>query len=391
MAAYEFWLTDDGGNRFYAIQKIFFATYTRPVFGIGSISLGMSFEEFGDVVKPFFKPDWRVEVWRSAAHGIPMRREDVYLLRKPSIYTREDNVQVIQFYGRNGIDLLYRRWVIQRLGTSYAKKTGQVDDVMKSIVREQMLYGSALDKDGVVDNTRAWPQNEFTVQADGSVGPTVSRTFAGRMVFDIVKDLSKVSIQKNRSSSSDRKIYFDVVPKQTGLSAAPLGWEFQTFADLRGSDRTLGPVFSMENENISNTAYSISHLDEINSVYILGAGKGKSQIIESVQDMERIQASRWNRVEKVISASSETTTDGLQDAGEAELNKRKPKEEMVFTFLNTPGGVNTPRSLYGVDWDLGDLVRVNYAGKQFTSEILTIYVSIDDAGKETVTGRNVVQ
>src|SRR5262245_10399590 len=142
MAEYEFWLTDDAGNRIHLIEGLHFATYTRAVSGLGTINFGMSFQEFSKNVTPYFLPDRRVEVWRSAAEGIPLRLEDVFMLRKPNVYTRDDNVDVIQFYGRNGIDLLVRRSVIQRSSSGYARKTDEIDDMMKGIVREQMLAGT---------------------------------------------------------------------------------------------------------------------------------------------------------------------------------------------------------------------------------------------------------
>jgi hypothetical protein len=50
--------------------------------------------------------------------------------------------------------------------------------------------------------------------------------------------------------------------------------------------------------------------------------------------------------------------------------------------------VNTPRSLYGIDWDMGDLLKVNYAGKQFEIEVINVYVSVNENGEEKITGRN---
>lgn len=398
MANYELWMTDDAGRRIALLSGLnepFFFSYTRAVSGLGTFNFGMAFEPFSMKVNPYFALDRRVEVWRSAAHGVPMRREDVFMLRKPNVYTRVDNIQAIQFYGRNGMDLLNRRSVIQRGGTSWASKTDNVDDMMKAVVREQMLYGSALDEDGVIDNSRAWPQNEFSVQSDLGLGPSVSRAFADRVVFDILKELKEASQQLNAQASTNRKIYFDVLPKDLAgistISASPLGWEFQTFADLRGADRTLGIEFSVGNENIDQPSYSISYLDEVNSVIVRGNGQGLSQIVTSVEDTKRIAASRWNRVEKVHSASSESSTTALQDAGRSELHKGKPVEELYVTFLNTPGSPSVPRSLYGLDWDLGDLVRVNYASKQFEAEIGTVYVAVDESGKETITGRNNIQ
>lgn len=396
MADYEVWLTDDAGTRLLPLldkTEVFFFSYTRVVSGLGTVNFGLSFREFSEKVKPYFRPDWRVDIWRSPAPGFKMRREDVFMLRKPHIYTRDDGVEVIQFYGRNGIDLLKRRAVIQRAGTEYAKRTQAIDDMMKGYVRQAMFYGSARDENGVVDNTRAWPEGEFNVQANSTLGPVVTRDFADRNIFEVLRDLKDLSIQKNADSSTNRRVYFDVVPKDFTTSVtqtnSPLGWEFQTFMDQRGSDRTTGVVFSLDNENIEKPSYSISHLDEVNHVFIRGNGQGASQIVTSVEDSPREVVSRWNRVETVISASSETTTAALQDVGRSELTKGKPVEEALVTLLNSPGGENVPRSLYGLDWDLGDLVPVEYADREMNMEIGIVYVSVDENGKEVITGRTV--
>jgi hypothetical protein len=41
--------------------------------------------------------------------------------------------------------------------------------MMKEIVREQMLYGSCRSSAGVLSNTRAYPNGEFSVDADVSL------------------------------------------------------------------------------------------------------------------------------------------------------------------------------------------------------------------------------
>lgn len=394
-ATYEFWLSDDSGRRIDLLENISFASFARAVSGLGTIQVGIPFRPFANQFNPYFKPDWRIEAWRSPAYGIPMRCEDVFLLRKPHVYTRaQDGMDMISFYGRNGLDLLKRRSVIQLPGTSYTEKTAQIDNMMKAIVRQQMLYGSALDPAGAVDNTRAWPSGEFSVQGDVGLGTSLTRAFAGRVVYDILDDLRKASIQSNLTSSANYRIYFDMVPRwfspSDTSSGARQGWEFRTYANLRGGDRTTGIEFSSENENLKAPEYSISHLDEVNVAIVTGNGRGSAQQYTTVTDSVRVGVSRWNRVEKVVSASNETSTTGLADAGKTALGNGKPKEDLNVTFLNTEGGPNTPRSLYGIDWDLGDKVRVNVAEKQFYAEIGSVYVAIDENGKETITARNVV-
>jgi hypothetical protein len=413
------WLLDDAGKPIMLLQDMAFFSYSRTVRGFGTIMIGMPYQEFRKKIFPVFQVDWRVQVMRSPKHGAPMREEQTYWLRKPEIYKREtDGVEIIRFYGRDGKDLLRRRYVIQAAGFSQTRKTDFIDDMMKEIVREQMLYGSALDETGVVDNTRAYPEDEFLVQGEVSLGPSITATFADRQVLDVLKELQDASFQLNEDDPlSNSRIYFDVIPfdaqgrveyildedcvaildedgwelldEESAETRAIQGFKFVTFADLRGQDRTESAlVFSVENDNLEGPDWTQDFFEEENSIIVKGFGRGDSRAFERVDDAQRIGASRWNLNEGYEDASTEPDQDNLADFGYARLHEGRPKEEIDATFLNVPGGPDTPRSLYGVDWDLGDLLPVEYAGKRFNVEVMIVYVSVDQDGLETITGRS---
>lgn len=383
-AEYELYLEDDAGNRLLLLKDLFFLSYSRTVVGMGTFNCGLSLRSFSKSVNPVFAPDRRITVWRSPASGIPPRREGTFLLREFRVYTREsDNMDVIQFYGRSGLDLLRRREVIQPASTAYASKTDFIDDMMKAVVREQMLYGSAVDYNGASDNARAYPNGEFFVDADLSLGPSVTKTFQDRNVLDVLKELKDASFALNKENGSE-KIYFDVVESQIE-NTTRFGWAFRTYAGLRGTDRSNGIEFSIENENLAVPAYSRSHFDEVNSVFT------KNQtVMVNVKSADRIAASRWNVCESSRFGYSDSTAAGITAIGNAELGKGAPAEELNAIFLNTPGTSRAPRSLYGIDWDMGDLLPVSYAGMQFDAEVKIVYVSINDQGQETLSGRSIV-
>lgn len=381
-ATYELWMEDDGGTRIMLLDPFFFS-YSRTTVGYGSFQIGLSYRNIKEKINPVFLPDRRVSVWRSPAQGVPMRRERTYLLREERIYTREDSMDIVVFYGRDGMDLLNRRWVIQAAGSAYATKTNEIDDLMKAIVREQMLYGSAVNSSGVADNTRAYPSGEFTVDADVALGPSVTKTFQDRNVLDVLKELKDQSFSLNETGTSS-KIYFDVVESQISGSNR-FGWAFRTYASLRGTDRTNGVEFSVENENLRTPEYSKNHMDEINSVFVKNG-----TLVSNITDPDRIATSRWNRSESVRFGYFESTAAGLTSIGNSELGKGIPVEDLNAEFLNTPGDERAPQSLYGIDWDLGDLLPVSYAGMQFDGEVKIVYVAVDETGKETITGRNKV-
>jgi hypothetical protein len=391
-AAYELWLTDDAGRRLFFLDKPANFSYSRSVMYLSILQLEYTFKEWVAMTgQPFFKPDWRIDVWRSPAPGYPLRREDMYMLRKPEVMTREDGVQMIMLRGRNGNDLLNRRFCVQYEDSIYSAENNEIDDGMKQIVRQQSLYGSCRSSTGVLDNTRAFPQNEFTVQANHSLGPVIEIKYAGRKMMDIIKELSELSFAMNAADATNRKIYFGVVPVElsgTTGNPAKVGYEFRTYADLRGVDRTQGIEFSVENGNMKSPTYIESHYDEVNTVYVMGQGTGTLRRTVLMENLTLASKSRWNRCEDVKTATLETDDIGLENAGDVALGEGRPIYSLDCAFLNSPGSENTPRSLYGVDWDMGDLLRVNYAGKQFDVEVINVYVAVDENGAENISGRN---
>lgn len=390
-SSYELWLTDDSGRKIKLLNNTYFS-YSRTTKGIGTCLVGLPYDEFREDVFPVFEPDRRIDIWRSPDTGYPLRHEGTYLLRKPRIYTREtDNVQIIAFYGRDPKDLLRRRWIIQPAGYSQTLKNDYIDDMMKEIVREQMLFGSCLDADAVQDNSRAFPENEFKVQGNVSLGPIESFTFPDRNVLDVLKELQEASFQLHEDDPlTYSRIYFDVVPYEINDEATAVqGFEFRTYADLRGEDRTASAlVFSVENNNLDGPDYTIDHINEENSIIVKGFGRGDSRPVATVIDTQRAGASRWNRCEGFVDASTEPDQGFLENYAYPALWAGIPREELECVFLNVGGSEDTPRSLYGVDWDLGDLLPVDYAGKRLDVEVEIVYVAVDEQGIETITGQN---
>lgn len=420
-SSYELWLLDDTGRRIVLLQNMSFFAYSRSTHGLGTFEAGFPLEAYRKLYPPIFQPDLRVDIWRSPREGIPMRREGMYLLRMPRVYTREeDAVDIIVIYGRDLKDLLNRRIVVQPAGTSYTRKSDEIDDMMKAIVREQFLYGTVTDVDMVVDNTRAFPEDEFFVQPDQALGPTYTKTLAERNVMDILRELHDASRRLYYDNPlTNKKVYFNVVPvdlrvaveyildEQTGfpiedefgnylmdessLSAnANIGFRFETYTGLFGLDRTDGMVFSKENNNVRDIAWSINHLEEKNSAVIKGFGRGDSREWVVVDNTSAVNASRWNRVEVFVDASTEPDQNRLEDFGYPALEEHKPEEKITATFLNVPASPDTPESLYGIQWDLGDLLPVYYVGRQFDVEVDIVYVGVNENGAETITGRNEV-
>ena len=364
---FQIWWTDDRGNRIQQLKKFAFLNYTRIVNGIGTLNIGLPFSEFGNI----FREDYRVEVWRTPKLGQKRRLENTFSMQEGIIRARqEDGVTILDMTGHDPNGMLDRRIEKFRSTTSQATKTNNVDNMMKEIVDEQMGAAALAD-----DADRAIPFNEgfFRIQADSSLGASITKSFAFRNIKDILKELHQTS------RINTPRIYFDIIP------VTPTIWEFQTFKDLRGADRRFSAgkssfLFSLDRGNLELPSYEVDSFEYKNVIYVAGQGKATARAVE---EREAVQtASLWGRREMFRDARQEETIAGLQAVGDEELGFHRRKQRFIANFLDTPN------SVYGKDWDLGNWHTVSFAGIQFDVEIKVVYVTLEDTGEENIFGRN---
>jgi hypothetical protein len=363
-ATYIFRIVNDKGELVDEFSRFFFLNYTRIVNGIGICNIGFPWENWRR-----WQPDYRLEVWRSPAVGVPKRLDGTFFQRKARVYTRVDGIQVMELTGRSPMHLLDRRIVCTKAESAQSDKTDFIDDMMKEIVYEQMGAG-AVDPNGAADLDRVFPTAYFRIQGDLSLGDSTTKSFAFRNVLDVLRELHETS------ATLGNPIYFDIVP------ITPDIFEFQTFQDCRGVDRTdEGIIFSEENDNLRMPEYVQDRFDERNVVYVGGPCEAAARNVQELLTRQ-VGQSIWNRIEMFKDARNESTAAGQRNRGRQELALNKHEIRFNSTFLNTPS------SLYGLHWDLGDRVRVSYANKQFNTEIKVIYVTINDRGEEKIEARN---
>lgn len=369
-AKYELWLTDDAGRRLHLFTNIAYFFYNRSMRGLGTLEMACPYDDYVENIPSVFRTDWRIDVWRSPESGVPARREGSFLLRKYIVYQREsDNLRLIQFFGQSPLTILKR----QPYKTN-APITDTIDNIMKTVVTSRFVT-SALTA----------PAGEFAVDGNSGDGPTVTDNPYLRNVLDVLNDLRDSSISLNLLSSTNKKIYFDVI-EDDSLVAGGFGYRFRTYADLRGSDRTKGTIFSPENGNLGAPVYFEDYTDQITSITQYSANQPWGS--QNAQSDEQY-LSRWNYIEDAQAVSTEVAAVALNNMY-GQLKAKASQKVMNGDFLNSPGSDTQPRSLYGLDWDLGDLLPVKYAGKAMNVEVIIVYVSMNENGKEKISGKSSV-
>lgn len=381
----EIWLTDDAGRRKYLFEKFDSFSYSRTVRGYGTCQLLIPYDKFVADMGPDFHPDYRIDIWRSPEAGVPARREGSFLIRKQSIYQRTtDQMRVLQFDCRSPLDILRRQeW------KDAADITDTIDNIMKTIVRGRFVtnltaYATAPTtlNAGIYTST-----GEFAVDGNSSDGPVATINGYMKNVMDLLKELRDASYSLNEASASNRRILFDVVEDNSIGLAGGFGYRFRTFPDRRGRDRTKGTIFSVENGNLGSPTYYEDYLDEITSVFHYNSRK-PAWSGHNIQSNDQY-LSRWNYIE-VSDITTTVTANADLNKMRAELRDGAARKVMNAEFLDSPGSLTQPRSLYGVDWDLGDLLPVVFGGKVMNVEVQIVYVAVNDAGEENISGKSQV-
>jgi len=237
---------------------------------------------------------------------------------------------------------------------------------MKAVVRENLGALAAVDRD--------YTDNGFSVQVDVSLGPSITKAFSRRNVLDLLQDLSGIA----RENGTD--VYFSVVPTTVNT------FEFQTFIEQPGVDRRYpggdSPyIFSTSRGNLSMPYLEDDYEDEANFIYAGGQGQGDAREIQTAQNDDSINQSIWNRREAFRDARNEDTAAGTLADAEAMLTSSRAKRRFNAMLLS---GEN---ARYGLDWNWGDRVTVEYLGERLDALIRAVNVNVDTSGLETVEGR----
>lgn len=251
--------------------------------------------------------------------------------------------------------LLSQRIVEYPAGSAKASSQGKADDIMHSIVSENL--GSSA-RDG-----RALPY--FSAGTSASLGEECNKSFAKEVVQDILVDLA------NASASLGTRIYFDIEEVSSGF-------EFKTYIGQRGTDRTTGSATFIVGEdynNISNASLSYSYIDMASVIYIGGQGSAEDRIMVSLSKDSVSGLTPYSRIERFFDGRNNSRVSDLIGKGLATLEKTRPQIRFKGELQDTEN------SRYGEDWEWGDKIKVNQFGLAFDAYINTVSINVSSQGE----------
>lgn len=367
-ANYQVWITNPLGIRLALVEGFAQLNYSRAVNGVGGLNVAVPFGYL-----PYIAAENRIEVERTLdGRNYYLDLETAWTIRDYSLTLNEQGeYMLVVKNAQDGNNLLASCYIAYHSGTSQSQKTGYADDMMKVIVRENKA-STANDYTGTA-TTRGLPAERFSVQANLSAGPVISKSFAWKQVLETLQEIA------NESFTKGTYLAFDTVYTGNGK------FEFRTYTAQRGVDHRFpggaAPIIlAPELNNLGSVELNYDYSQEANYVYCGGQGEGANRVIKTSADQTRIIISPFNRRELFIDARNSDSPASIQ--GEADAGVRAGRPRITFNGVI----LETATTRYGKEYSLGDIVTAQFQGLEIDCRIDAISISVEEK-KETITAK----
>ena len=234
-------------------------------------------------------------------------------------------------------------------------------DVQGPVAAETLLknYVKSAIVSGIAHPVRS--RSDFSVEADGGAGEMIA--FAAQF-----ENLLEQLVRLAEAGGIDFEVVVDPDDDTQYL--------FRTYYPYRGLDRRRGNgvnaevLFSPNLTNINSAKYETSMVNQHNAFFLLGDGENESRTVHPAYDNDSIAI--WGRREAAQDARGDDTGVQLITRGSALLEQNKERETATMQIQQTSN------SIYGLNWDLGDLVTVDISewGVTMGRQIRQVMVSL---------------
>lgn len=302
--------------------------------------------------------DAQVEVWRAdAANGIDWYCDFYGFWRGEQRRADSDGTSTYTAYCVGQMSLLARAIIAYPAATAdrCAFTTAKAETIAKGLVTYNATSSGTTADGRVRTVTLAGISN----QADGATGNTLDFNCAWRNLLGALQEVAQIG-------GGD----FDLV--KTGAQT----WEFRWYVGQLGTDRSATLTFALQYGNMANPQLTRNSSDEKTVAIVGGQGEESSRTVRVRTGTN--YAATHNATETFVQASMYTTTEGLNAAGDRELDTMKRRDVLTFDVLQVPS------TRYGLHYTLGDLVTGYYQGITATKIIQRVTVSLDTSGTESI-------
>ncbi len=292
--------------------------------------------------------DGQVEVWRSdPANDIDWYADFYALFVDEERFANDDGLTTYRAICPGQMDFLARAVVAWPANTSNRSSFSAVkaSTIMTNLVR----YNATSDATTGNGRIRTTDLANITYETDDDDGNVLTFACAHQNLLEALQDVARIG---------NRDFWLD----KTGAQA----WTFRTDNYL-GDDRSATVTFALNYGNMGNPILRRNRLDE-RTVVIVG-GQGTEDDRTFVVRTGTHYNATYNSKELFYPATQYSGTAGLQAAGDIRLYELEARDDLQWDVIQTPS------SLYGVHYFVGDLVTGYYQGVTATKQIVSAAVT----------------
>ena len=371
-SAYTLQLSSPAGVLVEPLDEYASIQMVRSVNAVGTLTLTIPWES-----------NWRlwdrlttdsvIDVMRRGNVGGTRRLMDtVWFVRKRELAVDQNGELMITVECLDTQDLLRRWLVLADSGTAYADKpvsgvTGvAAETAMKAYVTEQIVSGT-----GRAAGTNL--AGVFSVEPDAGAGELVFASASYQTVLTALQTICQDSTQKGTYMA------FDVVATAVGA------YQFRTYVDQRGADRTAGSPLPVVFSGESGSFIPATYTEDLTSCPSMVRCAGQTGAYGTMQIADAIDGTLESlgpvaHVEEYVSAQQTSLYGAVETQAYRALRANRPVIEMPFTVAQSP------TCEVGVHFNLGDRVTVRWGHILMDARLETITISVDPSnGTETVT------
>lgn len=294
-------------------------------------------------------PSFGLDNWYTEYIGLHITPQDT---------TSNEGRQLFTSYGRGLADLLHRRTIRYYAGSAYSTKSGFAETVMKQYVRENAGSLAVVPPrltDGVTTG--------LIVAPNLGTGPVWSGSAAWKNLLSILQEIAAAT-----------GVDYDVTWNGTN------GFTFTTYYPQLGTSHTVSDtnpvIFELFRGNMGNPSYVKSRTEEVNDILVLGQGQEDARAVRQ-RTTAATADSIWNRREGIADDRQDSLTASLDAYGDAKLEELQAREELTFDLIQTAS------SVYGLHYNLGDIVTAKYRNIQVNKKVIGVTIHVA-AGKEDI-------
>lgn len=301
----------------------------------------------------------QIEVWwRDVSSGIAWYQDFDALFRDEE-NSAPDGVDQITAICPGVLSML--DWRINAYAAGVANKSSWTSLPAETVMKNQITnnFTSTATTANGRDSLGTFADRTITVQANASAGATIaSWTNARKGVLGDLQDLAQIG-------AGD----FDLI------KTAAATWDFRFYPGQRGTNRQATVLFALERGNMANPVLKRSRAQSRTVAIVGGQGEGAARaiVVRTGPDF-----GTSNNIETFIDGRNQTATAALQAQGDAALQEARDTIDFSFDVLQTPA------TLYGKHYFVGDLVTARYRGVSFVLQVAGANVGLEASGQRTI-------